>query len=205
MLLYFCAFYSLSCFPSTLGLAPHIHTPTKIFTSLLLLIGIQPAKLQNYFPFLHATTNGIKTAPYPRWAAALPRSTITLIGQFIPTVRALPHRISFLREVYRLCTVQPCSIHISYVYSEDSFRNGERSRFVFSRESPASLSAFRLSCVPVVVAGRRRPNIACGGATPGLLASTVRLGLELVAASSASGMPTATSPPPATTYSTNNT
>ena len=121
-----------------------------------------------------------------------------------PHLRALPHQTSFLREVYRLCTMRPCSIHISSVYSEDSLGNGERSRFVFSRESPASLSAFRPGCVPVVVAGRRRPNIACGGATPGLLATTVRLGLELVGASSASGMPTTTSPPPATTYCTNN-
>ena len=50
-------------FPSLLGLAQHIHTPTKIFTSFLLHIGIHPSKLQNYFPFLDATTNGIKTTP----------------------------------------------------------------------------------------------------------------------------------------------
>jgi|SaaInl4_100m_RNA_FD_contig_41_25678_length_357_multi_1_in_0_out_0_1 hypothetical protein len=43
-------------------------------------------------------------------------------------------------------------------------------------------SAFRLSCAPVVVSGRRLPNDRLWGCDPGTLASDVLLGLELVEA-----------------------
>jgi hypothetical protein len=57
-------------------------------------------------------------------------------------------------------------------------------------------SAFRLSCAPVVVSGRRLPNDRLWGCDPGTLASDVLWGLELCrSVSEQAACQTTTAPP----------